>query len=63
MVVGLTNGSDSESAGSSMGKPPACSTPRFTSSARARRWAWQGLMSLQVLTMPITGLPRQSSAS
>ena len=63
MVVGLTNGSASEIAGSSSGKPPACSTPRFTSSARERRCAWQALMSLQVLMMPITGLPRQSSAS
>ena len=63
MVVGFTNGSDSDSAGSSMGNPPAWRTPRFTSSARERRWAWQALMSLQVLTMPITGLPRQSSAS
>ena len=63
MVVGLTNGSASEMAGSSSGNPPACSTPRFTSSARARRWAWQALMSLQVLMMPITGLPPQSWAS
>ena len=57
MVVGLTKLSDSEIAGSSMGKPPACQTPRFTSSARVRRCVWQGLMSLQVLTMPMTGLP------
>ena len=63
MVDGFTIGSASDIAGSSIGKPPACSTPRLTSSARARRWAWQALMSLQVLMMPITGLPAQSSAS
>ena len=63
MVVGFTKVSDSDIAGSSIGKPPACSTPRLTFSARARRCAWQGLISLQVLMMPITGLPVQSSAS
>ena len=63
MVEGFTNGSASDIAGSSIGKPPACSTPRFTFSARARRCAWQALISLQVLMMPITGLPAQSSAS
>ena len=34
MVDGLTKVSDSEIAGSSIGKPPACSTPRLTFSAR-----------------------------
>ena len=63
MVDGLTKGSASDIAGSSSGKPPACQTPRFTSSARARRWPWQALMSLQVLMMPMTGLPAQSAAS
>ena len=63
MVVGLTKVSASDIAGSSTGKPPACSTPRFTFSARERKCAWHGLMSLQVLMMPMTGLPFQSSAS
>ena len=63
MVEGFWNGSASEMAGSSSGKPPACMTPRFTSSARARRCAWQALMSLQVLTMPMTGLLPQSPSS
>ncbi len=63
MVEGLTKGSASDIAGSSIGKPPACQMPRFTSSARARKWPWQALMSLQVLTMPITGLPAQSARS
>src|SRR5215470_11886644 len=63
MVEGLTNGSESDIAGSSIGKPPACSTPRFTSSARSRRCVWQKLMSLQVLMIPMTGLPAQSAES
>ena len=61
MVVGLTSDSDSEIAGSSIGKPPACSTPRLTSSTRCLKWPWQVPMSLQVLMMAITGLPTQSS--
>ena len=63
IVVGLTKVSAKEIAGNSIGKPPACSTPRLTLSARARKCAWQGLISLQVLMMPMTGLPFQSSAS
>ena len=63
MVVGFMKVSASDIAGSSSGKPPACSTPRFTFSARARRCVWHGLMSLQVLMMPMTGLPVQSAAS
>ena len=61
MVVGLTYCSANEIAGSSNGKPPACRTPRFTSSTRCLKWVWQGLMSDQVLMMAITGLPAQSS--
>ncbi len=57
MVVGFWNGSASEIAGISTGKPPACQTPRFTSSARCRKWLWQELMSLQVLMIAITGFP------
>jgi len=56
--VGFWNGSDRLIAGSSTGNPPADQIPRFTSSARCRKWVWQGLMSLQVLMIPITGLPR-----
>jgi hypothetical protein len=63
MVVGFTITSASDIAGSSIGKPPACSTPRLTSSARVRRWVWHGLMSLQVLTIAITGFPPQSVVS
>ncbi len=44
-----------------MGKPPACQMPRFTSSARILKCVWQGLASLQVLRMAMTGLPAMSS--
>ena len=37
---------------------PPDHTPRLTSSARCLKWVWQGLMSLQVLMIAITGLPR-----
>jgi hypothetical protein len=57
MVEGFWNGSASAIAGISIGNPPACHTPRLTSSARVRKCAWQGLMSLQVLMMAITGFP------
>src|SRR5215470_18013477 len=63
MVDGFTNGSESDIAGNSIGKPPACSTPRFTSSARSRRCVWQKLRALQVLIIPMTGLPVQSAES
>ena len=62
MVVGFTQLSDSESAGSSTGKPPACQTPRLTSSTRCRKCWWQGWASLQVLMIPTTGLPMKSSS-
>ena len=57
MVVGFMKLSDSVSAGISTGKPPASSTPRFTSSTRCLKWTWQGLRSDQVLRMPMIGLP------
>src|SRR4051812_25748090 len=55
------NGSLSDSAGTSRGKPPACHTPRFTSSARSRRCVWHGLISDHVFTTAITGFPAKSS--
>ena len=61
MVDGFMNGSESVIAGISSGKPPACHTPRFTSSARWRKCAWHWLMSLHVLMIAITGLPVKSS--
>jgi hypothetical protein len=63
IVVGLTTGSDREIAGSSRGKPPACQTPRFTSSTRCLKCEWHWLTSDQVLRIAITGLPAQSDAA
>ena len=57
MVVGFCITSASDIAGISTGKPPACQTPRFTSSTRCLKWVWQELMSDQVLMMAMTGLP------
>src|SRR4051812_40127768 len=37
------NVSPSVSTGISIGKPPACQTPRLTSSARSLKWVWQGV--------------------
>ena len=45
----------------SMGVPPAARTPSFTFSASRRRWKLQGIVSVQVLAMPISG--RASSSS
>jgi len=45
-------------AGISNGKPPDCSTPRLTSSARWRKCEWHALMSLHVLMIAMIGLPR-----
>src|SRR5579871_6041506 len=61
MGLGFMYISVMEKAGISTGNPPACQTPRFTISARSRRCRWQGLISLQVLMMAITGRPVKSS--
>ena len=63
IVVGLTKLSLTDSAGSSTGKPPAISTPRFTSSTRLLKCEWQGCRSDQVLTIAIMGLPVHSSGA
>jgi len=63
IVVGLTKFSDSEMAGSSMGKPPASRIPLFTSSTLCRKWAWQGFMSDHVLRRAMQGRPCQSSGA
>ncbi len=56
--LGFMKISASDIAGISSGKPPACHTPRFTSSARWRKCRWHGLISLHVLRIAMTGLPR-----
>ncbi len=57
IVVGFWNTSDNVMTGSSTGNPPACHTPRLTSSTRCLKCEWHGLMSLQVLRIAMTGLP------
>src|SRR6188768_114677 len=57
MAVGFSNVSPRLMIGNSNGNPPASNTPRFTISACSRKWALQGVSSLNVLQIPITGLP------
>ena len=45
----------------SMGVPPAARTPSFTRAASSRRLKLQGMVSIQVLAMPMMGLRRSSS--
>ncbi len=63
MVVGLRKDSDSDSAGNSIGKPPAIRMPRLTSSTRDLKCMWQGCASDQVLRIAITGRPFHSSGA
>ena len=60
MAVGRRLDSPLENTGNSTGKPPASEIPRFTCSAILRKWALQGVSSLQVLQMPMMGLPWNS---
>jgi hypothetical protein len=62
MAVGRIWVSPSDMAGNSSGRPPASQTPRFTCSAMSRRPALQGVISDQVLQMPITGRPSNTSS-
>jgi hypothetical protein len=43
--------------GNSSGKPPASCTPILTCSASVRKGLLQGVSSLKVLQMPMTGRP------
>ena len=63
MVVGFNSNSDSDSAGNSIGKPPAIRTPRLTSSTRDLKCMWQGCASDQVLMIAITGRSFHSSGA
>ena len=63
MVVGFSSDSDSDSAGNSIGKPPAIRMPRLTSSTRVLKCMWQGCASDQVLRIAITGRPFHSSGA
>src|SRR5690349_3455892 len=46
----------------SSGRPPAARMPCFTCCARSCRLAWQGVISFQVLAMPMSGLLSRSSS-
>src|SRR5580700_4282095 len=61
MAVGRSSVSPSAMAGNSSGKPPACHTPRLTDSATRCRWTLHGASSDQVVAMPITGRPSNTS--
>ena len=60
-ISGFTKLSESESAGSSQGKPPAWNTPRLMSSTRCLKCIWQGCASDQVFMMAMIGLPKSPS--
>src|SRR5450830_1389637 len=60
MAVGRRLLSPLENTGNSTGQPPASMMPRLTCSASLRKWALQGVSSLQVLQMPMMGLPWNS---
>ncbi len=57
MAVGRSSVSPSDITGNSSGKPPASYTPIFTCSASVRKCELQGVSSLKVLQMPMTGRP------
>ena len=57
MAVGRSSVSPSDMTGNSSGKPPASYTPILTCSASVRKWLLQGVSSLKVLQMPMTGRP------
>jgi hypothetical protein len=61
MAVGRSSVSPSAIAGNSSGKPPACQTPRLTDSATRCRCTLHGASSDQVVAMPITGRPSNTS--
>src|SRR4051812_22099896 len=57
MAVGRSSVSPSDITGNSSGKPPASYTPILTCSASVRKCELQGVSSLKVLQMPMTGRP------
>src|SRR6187399_1122924 len=52
IVVGRMMVSPREVTGNSNGNPPASATPRFTISAKSRKWPLQGVSSDHVLQIP-----------
>ena len=47
----------------SMGVPPAARMPSLTLAASRRRWKLQGMVSIQVLATPMSGLLRSLSVN
>src|SRR5688500_10923720 len=62
MAVGRMFDSPVDITGNSSGRPPASHTPRLTRSAIVRKRALQGVSSDQVLQIPTTGRPANTSA-
>jgi len=62
MEVGDMKNSPSEMVGNSIGNPPAARIPRFTCSARPRKWLLQCVASDQELAIPMTGFPEKDSS-
>src|SRR5215469_5521789 len=61
MADGRSRVSPRAMAGNSSGKPPACHTPRLTDSATRCRCTLHGASSDQVVAIPITGRPSNTS--
>ena len=61
IAVGRMSVSPSDIVGNSSGKPPPSHTPRLTASATRRRCALHGVSSDQLLQIPITGRPSNTS--
>ena len=62
IAVGRRFVSPSDVTGNSSGRPPDSQTPRLTCSARRPKCALHGVSSENVLQMPITGRPSNTSA-
>ena len=59
--VPIDTPSETEMVLNSIGVPPAARTPRLTSRASSRWLRLQGMVSIQVVATPISGLARSSS--
>ncbi len=61
--VPIVTPSLTETVPNSIGVPPAARMPSFTNSARRRWLMLQGIVSIQVVATPISGLARSSSVN
>src|SRR4026207_1064601 len=60
IAVGFISVSPKDITGNSTGNPPASEIPLFTDSANSLKCALQGVSSLHVLQIPMTGLSSNS---